>query len=120
MSVRTGDRTEGTLGVLNDIANLLRARNPLSLKIITLLDKPERRVVELNTDLSLFTIPDLFLQVHIVPPPALRFSPIASLHASHDILLKADLFAIRMLSLLVLSLENNRGWQPHIVHQAAA
>ena len=46
---------------LNDIANLLRARNPLSLKIITLLDKPERRVVELNTDLSLFTIPDLFV-----------------------------------------------------------
>lgn len=46
---------------LNDIANLLKARNPLSLKIITLLDKPERRVVELNTDLSLFTIPDLFV-----------------------------------------------------------
>lgn len=46
---------------LNDIANLLRARNPLSLKIITLLDKPDRRVVELNTDLSLFTIPDLFV-----------------------------------------------------------
>lgn len=43
------------------VRELLRARKPLSLKIITLLDKPERRLVELNTDLSLFTIPDLFV-----------------------------------------------------------
>lgn len=39
----------------------LRVRNPLSLKVITLLDKPERRVVDLNADKSLFTIPDAFV-----------------------------------------------------------
>jgi hypoxanthine phosphoribosyltransferase len=39
----------------------LRERNPLSLHVITLLDKPERRVVEYTPDLSLFTIPDHFV-----------------------------------------------------------
>ena len=46
---------------LNDIADLLRARNPLSLKIVTLLDKPSRRLVDLEADISLFTIDDLFV-----------------------------------------------------------
>lgn len=46
---------------LNDIAKLLKARNPLSLKVITLLDKPERRAVDFATDFSLFTIPDVFV-----------------------------------------------------------
>ena len=46
---------------LNDIAKLLRARNPLSLHIVTLLDKPSRRVVDLKADYSLFTIPDYFV-----------------------------------------------------------
>lgn len=46
---------------LNDIAVMLRARNPLSLKIITLLDKPSRRLVDLKADISLFTIPDYFV-----------------------------------------------------------
>lgn len=46
---------------LNDIAKLLKAREPLSLKVITLLDKPERRVVDFATDFSLFTIPDVFV-----------------------------------------------------------
>ena len=46
---------------LNDIADLLRARNPLSLKIVTLLDKPSRRLVDLKADISLFTIDDLFV-----------------------------------------------------------
>lgn len=46
---------------LNDVADLLRARNPLSLKIITLLDKPSRRLVDLKADMSLFTIDDLFV-----------------------------------------------------------
>lgn len=46
---------------LNDVVKLLKARNPLSLKVVTLLDKPARRVVELNTDISLFTIPDFFV-----------------------------------------------------------
>lgn len=46
---------------LNDVADLLRARNPLSLRIVTLLDKPSRRLVELDADISLFTIDDLFV-----------------------------------------------------------
>lgn len=46
---------------LKDIVKLLRTRNPLSLKVITLLDKPSRRAVEFNADLSLFTIPDYFV-----------------------------------------------------------
>lgn len=46
---------------LNDVKKMLLARNPLSLKIITLLDKPDRRLVDLKADLSLFTILDLFV-----------------------------------------------------------
>ena len=34
---------------LNDVAKLLKARNPLSLTVVTLLDKPERRVVDFKT-----------------------------------------------------------------------
>ena len=46
---------------LKDIYDLLKARNPLSLRVITLLDKPSRRLVEFTPDLSLFTIEDLFV-----------------------------------------------------------
>ena len=46
---------------LNDVIKLLKARNPLSLEVITLLDKPDRRVVDLKADMSLFTIPDLYV-----------------------------------------------------------
>ena len=46
---------------LNDIVKMLKARNPLSLRVITLLDKPSRRLVEFTPDLSLFTIPDHFV-----------------------------------------------------------
>ena len=46
---------------LHDVVGLLKERNPLSMHVITLLDKPDRRVVEFNTDLSLFTIPDRFV-----------------------------------------------------------
>ncbi len=46
---------------LNDVVKLLRARNPLSLRVITLLDKPSRRVVDFKADMSLFTIPDHFV-----------------------------------------------------------
>lgn len=46
---------------LSEIIKLIKARNPLSLRVVTLLDKPSRRVVELNADYSLFTIPDLFV-----------------------------------------------------------
>lgn len=46
---------------LHDISNLLRTRNPISLHIVTLLDKPARRLVDLKSDYSLFTIPDHFV-----------------------------------------------------------
>ena len=46
---------------LNDVVKLLRAREPLSLKVVTLLDKPDRRVVDFKADMSLFTIPDHFV-----------------------------------------------------------
>ena len=46
---------------LFEVMKLLRAREPKSLHVITLLDKPSRRVVELHTDFSLFTIPDHFV-----------------------------------------------------------
>ncbi len=46
---------------LRDIVKLLKARNPLSLKVITLLDKPERRLVDFKPDMALFTIPDFFV-----------------------------------------------------------
>jgi len=46
---------------LNDIMKLLSARNPISLHVVTLLDKPSRRIVEFTPDLSLFTIPDHFV-----------------------------------------------------------
>lgn len=46
---------------LSEIIKVLKARNPISLHLMTLLDKPSRRVVELDADWSLFTIPDLFV-----------------------------------------------------------
>jgi hypoxanthine phosphoribosyltransferase len=46
---------------LNDVMKLLATRNPLSLRVITLLDKPSRRVVDFTPELSLFTIPDHFV-----------------------------------------------------------
>ncbi len=46
---------------LHDIEKLLRSRSPLSLEIVTLLDKPERRAVPLEPWLSLFTVPDVFI-----------------------------------------------------------
>ena len=46
---------------LKEIVRLLNNRNPLSLKVVSLLDKPDRRVVEFDADKVLFTIPDLFV-----------------------------------------------------------
>lgn len=46
---------------LNDVVKLLKVRNPLSIHVVTLLDKPERRIVPICADYSLFTIPDLFV-----------------------------------------------------------
>ncbi len=46
---------------LKDVVTLLKARKPLSLHVLTLLDKPSRRVVEFEADWTLFTIPDHFV-----------------------------------------------------------
>ncbi len=46
---------------LKEIVRLLKNRNPLSLKVVSLLDKPDRRVVEFEADKVLFTIPDFFV-----------------------------------------------------------
>lgn len=47
-----------TLSLLNEI---LLSRNPASLKICTLLDKPDRRVSKVHVDYTGFTIPDKFV-----------------------------------------------------------
>ena len=46
---------------LTRVIQMLKDRNPLSLKVITLLDKPERRVVDFSADYVLFTVPDRFI-----------------------------------------------------------
>ena len=46
---------------LNDVVKILKDRNPLSVRVVTLLDKPSRRLVDFKADISLFTIPDLFV-----------------------------------------------------------
>lgn len=46
---------------LKDVVELIKGRKPLSLKVITLLDKPSRRLVEFEPDKALFTIPDRFV-----------------------------------------------------------
>ena len=46
---------------LKDVCNMLKQRNPLSLRVVTLLDKPSRRLVEFEPDMALFTIPDHFV-----------------------------------------------------------
>ena len=46
---------------LNDIVKILGSRNPLSIRVVTLLDKPSRRLVEFKADYALFTIPDYFV-----------------------------------------------------------
>lgn len=46
---------------LEYIIEMLEARNPRSIKICTLLDKPDRRQVEISPDYSGFVIPDEFV-----------------------------------------------------------
>ena len=46
---------------LNDVVKFLKARGPLSLRVITLLDKPSRRIVDFNPDMALFEIEDRFV-----------------------------------------------------------
>lgn len=43
------------------VTEQLKKRRPLSLEVITLLDKPSRREVEFTADKALFTIPDYFV-----------------------------------------------------------
>lgn len=46
---------------LSYLKRLLASRQPKSIKICTLLDKPERRKVDIQTDYCCFTIPDEFV-----------------------------------------------------------
>ena len=46
---------------LSYLINVLEQRNPASLKIATLLDKPERRVKDITPDYTCFVIPDAFV-----------------------------------------------------------
>ena len=46
---------------LKKLVEILKGRKPLSLHVVTLLDKPDRRVVEMKADMSLFVIPDHFV-----------------------------------------------------------
>lgn len=46
---------------LHYLVNILKERKPESIKICTLLDKPEQRVVDVEVDYVGFTIPDKFV-----------------------------------------------------------
>lgn len=46
---------------LSFLLELLKSRRPASLSLCTLLDKPDRRVVEVNVDYTGFEIPDEFV-----------------------------------------------------------
>ena len=46
---------------LSHLTKLLQERNPASLKICTLLDKPERRECEVEVQYTGFQIPDIFI-----------------------------------------------------------
>ncbi len=46
---------------LSYLMEMLKDRKPASLKLCTLLDKPERRVVDVNIDYTAFQVPDKFI-----------------------------------------------------------
>ena len=46
---------------LSYLINILKERKPASFKVVTLLDKPDRRVVEFEPDITGFVIPDRFV-----------------------------------------------------------
>ena len=46
---------------LSYLSNLLKQRNVNSIRIATLLDKPERRVADVHADYFCFTVPDEFV-----------------------------------------------------------
>ena len=46
---------------LSTLIKILQVRKPASIRLCTLLDKPERRVVDIKADYSCFEIPDTFV-----------------------------------------------------------
>ncbi len=46
---------------LSKLVELLETRKPASIKVCTLLDKPDRRVVDVHVDYTCFAIPDEFV-----------------------------------------------------------
>ena len=47
---------------LKHVINMLKTRNPASIKVVTLLDKPERRIEkEISADFNGFEVPDKFV-----------------------------------------------------------
>ena len=46
---------------LSYLLEMLKDRKPASLKLCTLLDKPDRRVVDVNVDYTCFKVPDVFV-----------------------------------------------------------
>lgn len=46
---------------LSYLVRILKERKPASFKVITLLDKPDRRVVDIEPDMTGFVIPDRFV-----------------------------------------------------------
>lgn len=46
---------------LNYLIDILTKRNPASLRLCTLLDKPERRIAQVTVDYTCFNIPDEFV-----------------------------------------------------------
>ena len=46
---------------LSYLVKILKERKPASFKILTLLDKPDRRVVDIEPDMTGFVIPDRFV-----------------------------------------------------------
>ncbi|MBQ8413370.1 MAG: hypoxanthine phosphoribosyltransferase [Lachnospiraceae bacterium] len=46
---------------LSYLVRILKERKPASFKVITLLDKPDRRVVDIQPDMTGFEIPDRFV-----------------------------------------------------------
>lgn len=46
---------------LSYLVKILKERKPESFKVITLLDKPERRVVDMEPDITGFVVPDRFV-----------------------------------------------------------
>ena len=58
---------------LSYLLEMLKDRGPKSVRLCTLLDKPDRRVVDVNVDYTGFSIPDEFSRLR--PGPASKFPP---------------------------------------------